>query len=359
MKFVHIADVHFDRPFIHLSDRGTLGDNRRLDQRKAFKQVIDYIQENRIPYLFISGDLYEQAYVKQSTIEYINQLFKEIPETRIFISPGNHDPYVKNSYYSTYHWNENVTIFSSPIEKVELPDLTIYGYGFTDFYCRDSGLENLTIEDPDRLNVLIIHGTLNGANLEDKQYNSFTQKMLLEKGFDYLALGHIHQPMVEQNPPMVYPGALISLGFDELGQHGMVVGDLQKGKLELTFKPLDDKEFVVYPLTVTDCFSMEDLIQQMDEMTFDSHELVKIELVGKRNFEIDPHYLSKMITNTQIIKIKNHTQINYSLEKLANPATLKGLFATEMLAKLQEEGLTEKNREIIERAIEIGMEALS
>ena len=104
MKFVHIADMHFDSPFTTLSDKGNLGEQRRLEQRKIFKKVIEYIKENKIEYLFISGDLYENQYVKLSTIEYINNLFKEIPETQIFISPGNHDPKLKNSYYNKFNW---------------------------------------------------------------------------------------------------------------------------------------------------------------------------------------------------------------------------------------------------------------
>ena len=71
MKFVHIADIHFDTPFTLLSDRADLGEVRRLDQRKAFKKMIEYIKENEIPYLFIAGDLYDHEYVRQSTIEYI------------------------------------------------------------------------------------------------------------------------------------------------------------------------------------------------------------------------------------------------------------------------------------------------
>ena len=59
MKFIHIADVHFDRPFVNLSDKEGWGDFRRLDQRKYFKKVIEYIKEEDIPYLFIAGDLYE------------------------------------------------------------------------------------------------------------------------------------------------------------------------------------------------------------------------------------------------------------------------------------------------------------
>ena len=143
MKFVHIADMHFDSPFVKLSDKDILGDLRRLEQRKVFKKIIEYIKNNNIKYFFISGDLYEHKYVRQSTIEYINKLFKEIPETKIFIAPGNHDPYLKNSYYNKFNWNENVKIFNSEIEKIELPEADIYGFGFDDFYCNNSNIENI------------------------------------------------------------------------------------------------------------------------------------------------------------------------------------------------------------------------
>ncbi len=46
MKFVHIADVHFDVPFSTISDRAELGQTRRLEQREAFKKVIEFIKEN-------------------------------------------------------------------------------------------------------------------------------------------------------------------------------------------------------------------------------------------------------------------------------------------------------------------------
>ena len=125
MKFIHIADMHFDSPFVRLSDKDVMGDLRRLDQRKIFKKVIEYIKQNNIEFLFISGDLYEHKYIKQTTIEYINNLFKEIPNTKIFISPGNHDPYLKNSYYNKFEWNENVKIFTSKLVKVELEDVNL------------------------------------------------------------------------------------------------------------------------------------------------------------------------------------------------------------------------------------------
>ena len=87
MKFVHIADMHFDAPFTTLNSKGDFGKIRRLDQREVFKKIIEYIKQNEIEYLFISGDFYEHEFIRKSTIEYINELFKTIPETLIFITP--------------------------------------------------------------------------------------------------------------------------------------------------------------------------------------------------------------------------------------------------------------------------------
>ena len=145
MKFVHIADMHFDIPFTTLNKK-ELGNSRRLDQRKAFKEIIEYIKQNNIEYLFIAGDLYEHEYVKQSTIEYINNLFKEIPNTNIYITPGNHDPILKDSYYTSFNWNNNVHIFNSNIEKIEKNNICIYGYGFDNFYMSDNKLNQIQEE---------------------------------------------------------------------------------------------------------------------------------------------------------------------------------------------------------------------
>ena len=360
MKFIHIADMHFDSPFVNLSDKEILGDLRRLEQRKALKKVIEYIKENNIEYLFIAGDLYEQKYIKRSTIEYINNLFKEIPETKIFISPGNHDPYLKNSYYNKYNWNNNVKIFNSKIEKVETEQANIYGYGFDDFYCKNSGIENLEIDDKNKLNILIIHGSLDGGTIEDNEYNPLSRKMLKEKGFDYVALGHIHKLDYnnEENQNIVYPGSTVSLGFDELGEHGMIVGDVEKEKIKLEFIPLDEMQFKLHEVDVTEIISKEELIEKINGLNFDENNLVEIILVGKRNFEINIYELYKLILNNKIIKIKNKTKINYDLNKLANENTLKGLFAKEMLEKLNNENLTADEKEILEKAIEIGMDAL-
>lgn len=358
MKFVHIADMHFDSAFFNLSDKDIMGDLRRLEQRKVFRKIIEYIKENDIEYLFISGDLYEHKYIKQSTIEYINSLFKEIPKTKIFISAGNHDPKVKNSYYNKFNWNENVKIFNSKIEKVETYDSNIYGYSFDDFYCNNCGIENVELEKNGKPNILIMHGNLDGAKKDDKPYNPIPKKILLEIGFDYVALGHIHKPdyITEEKQKIVYPGSTISLGFDELGQHGMIVGNFD-GDLKLEFVPLDDEEFTKCEINVNNLGSKEELIEIINGLNINSKEYIEIVLVGERNFEIDKYEILKFIENERIIKIKDETKIARDLEKISNENTLRGLFVKEMIEKLKSENDLEK-KEILEKAIEIGLDAL-
>ncbi len=355
MNFVHIADIHFDAPFSSLAVRDKLSDIRRLEQRKVFKKVIDYIKENRIKYLFISGDLYENEYVKKSTIIYINDLFKTIPNTRIFISPGNHDPYIKNSYYSDFRFSPNVHIFKGNFETVEAEACNVYGMGFTDFYCKNVNFEEIKKLNNGKPNILIMHATLDGAVTENINYNPVLESKLESLGMDYIALGHIHKLYNNQNQRIVYPGSLISLGFDELGEHGMIVGDITNGQLQKQFIKLDEVEFTEINQNVDNFFSKEDLIEYFNRLNLDTNKLYKINLVGSRNFEINTREILKLITSYNILKIKDSTKIKYDLDIIKNENTLKGIFIKEALEKLN---TGEYSREEIEKAIEIGLNCM-
>ena len=238
MRFIHIADMHFDTPFTFLGEKENLGDIRRLEQREIFKKIINYIKEEKIPYLFVSGDLYDHNYVKRTTIEYINNLFKIIPETKIFITPGNHDPYLKNSYYNNFEWNKNVYIFNSQIKCYEFEEVDIYGFGFENFYCNNFRVDDIKIKNKDKINILIVHGDVDASKNADVLYNPIGKTELKNVGFDYVAMGHIHKRQVI-NENIVYPGSTISLGFDEQGEHGLLDVNLEKNNLQINFVKLE------------------------------------------------------------------------------------------------------------------------
>ena len=78
MRFVHIADMHFDMRFKMLSDKIGIGEQRRYDQRIILRKIIDYIKEKNIKYFFIAGDLYETQYIRNSTMRTISFWIRRI-----------------------------------------------------------------------------------------------------------------------------------------------------------------------------------------------------------------------------------------------------------------------------------------
>ena len=357
MKFVHIADMHFDAPFAVLNSRNKLGEKRRLEQREVFRKIINYIKENSIEYLFIAGDLYEHEYIRKTTAEYINNLFKEIPNTKIYISPGNHDPYINNSIYKNFNWNDNVHIFRGKLEVVKENNCNIYGFGFNDFYCKNSIVDEIKIENKEQINILVAHGSLNGGTLENMEYNPMNRNKLKELGFDYVALGHIHKLdyNTEEEQRIVYPGSTISLGFDELGKHGMIVGELNKENIMLEFIPMDNKEFKEMELDISDINSEEELIEKINNLILEENTYYKIILNGDKNFEINIYNLFKFILNENIIKIKNKTKLKIDLEKISKNNNLKGLFVKEILDELNKEN---SNKELLENVLELGLDVI-
>lgn len=373
-----MADVHFDCPFTVLASNETLADQRRLEQRKSFSDAIKYIKENQIPFLFISGDLYEQKYIRKSTIEYINNLFKEIENTQIFISPGNHDPFFNNSFYNTFNWNNNVTIFNSEIKIIETEEADIYGFGFTDFYCENYEIEKINIKNKDKINILVTHGSLDASKTLDMQYNPLNSNKLKEIGFDYVALGHIHKANYEENKNnFIYPGSLISFGFDELGEHGFLDVEINKNNSEkknlinlkinndnlnnseenkkIKFIKIDRRIFEEIKINISEINSEEELIEKINSIKLEKNKNYKIILEGFKKIEINLNKIKKMILNDKILKIKDLSQVQYDVEKLGNQNNLKGIFISKILQK-QEAGLC--TEEETKQAIEMCINAL-
>ena len=385
MRFIHMADVHFDSPFTVLASRENLANERRLEQRKAFADAIEYIKENQIPFLFISGDLYEQKYIRKSTIEYINNLFKEIPNTQIFISPGNHDPFLINSFYNTFEWNNNVTIFNSEIKIIETEEADIYGFGFTDFYCENSQIEKINIKNKNKINILITHGSLDASKTLDMQYNPLNSNKLKEIGFDYIALGHIHKANYEENKNnFIYPGSLISFGFDELGEHGFLDVEINKNNSEknnlidlkinnnnlnnseinnnnlkinkkIKFIKVDKRIFEEIKLNISEINSEEELIEKIKNIKTERQKNYKVILEGYKNIEIDLNKIQKMVLDENVLKVKDFSKVKYDIKELANQNNLKGVFINRILQKEEEKLCT---KEEAEQAIEIFINAL-
>ena len=112
-----------------------------------------------------------------------------------------------------------------------------------------------------------------------------------------LHFGHIHKLNYnkQENNKVIYPGSTISFGFDELGEHGMVTGEIEKNKLNINFIPLDKRTFAEKEIDISEINSVEELIEYLNNLYFEENTENKIILTGKRNFEIDLNNINKLI----------------------------------------------------------------
>ena len=333
MKFIHIADVHFDIPMISLRGNREFIKKRRIEQKQAFRDVIQLAKKEKADCLFISGDLFEQKFVENNTIEYIISNFQLIPNVSIFISPGNHDPYIKDSPYETFEWPDNVTIFKNDYGMISLEDCDIYGVGFENYEEDLDVIKDINIEDESKINILVTHGTLNGAM---HKYHDIKERDL--KKFDYVALGHIHEKKVDDSR-IIYPGSLISCGFDEPGEHGFVKGEITKDKCEIEFVSTNCKEYKRVEIDISNFNNFSEVIEKLNM----DDSFYRIILKGTKNFNLDELVDSIKELGKNVCEIRDKTTLPYDFESIKNQENLKGVFTKKILDEMENMTDDEKN----------------
>lgn len=192
VKILHCADLHLGAD---LSVLGRKALTRRAEIKKTFMNIIKLCQEDQIQILLISGDLFDNVHVQENMVEDIRDSFASIKDTIVAISPGNHDPLTEDSpYMQKDFWPQNVIIFGSELEKVEVEglDVRLWGAAFKGTYTTNSILHNVSVPDDPYINICVIHGELVSAN-QKSNYNPVTEGQISKSGIDYVALGHIHQ----------------------------------------------------------------------------------------------------------------------------------------------------------------------
>lgn len=123
LHLLHLSNLHLDAPF------PTLGPERRADLRATLGRILALARERRVDAVTIAGDLYEQDYALPDTAAFLAQQAARLAPIRVFIAPGERDPYTHDSLYALTRWPENVTLFSQgQLTAVELgPGITLWG----------------------------------------------------------------------------------------------------------------------------------------------------------------------------------------------------------------------------------------
>jgi len=268
ITFIHTADLHLDSPFTGLEH---LPESifKRIQESTftAFERVIELAAKEKVDFILIAGDLYDDEDRSLKAQLRLKKQFERLNEEgiQVFIIFGNHDHTGGNWVH--IQWPENVHIFSDrdveciPFVRDGKVLANIYGYS----YPTRSVTENIVYKFQKRseapLHIGLLHGTASGTEGHEP-YCPFTIQNLLEKDFDYWALGHIHKRQIlhRSDPPIIYPGNIQGRHKKETGEKGVYLVELAEGgKSAYRFVPVFDILWNEIKLSVNEIAAVSEL----------------------------------------------------------------------------------------------------
>jgi DNA repair exonuclease SbcCD nuclease subunit len=220
-RFIHTGDIHLDSPLKGLAGQeGAAAERIRMATRSAFSNLIDYAIEEDVSFVIIAGDLYDGDWRDYRTgLFFVGQMGRlaraGIP---VFLLYGNHDADSQITKRLTLPKNVRVFSHKNP-QTFKIDELRVALHGQS-FRQRDV-TENLVLAYPDPIagafNIGVLHTGLGGMG-GHLNYAPCSLDDLVNKGYDYWALAHVHQATVlNQNPHVVFCGNLQGRHIRETG----------------------------------------------------------------------------------------------------------------------------------------------
>lgn len=234
-RFVHTADIHLDSPLKGLADYESGAAERiRMATREAFDNLISQVIDEDVSFVIIAGDLYDGDWRDYQTGLYFIRQMGRLARARIpvFLLHGNHD--AESQITRRLSLPDNVRVFSPrKPETFELKSLgvALHGQGFRQ---RDIDV-NLASGYPEPIakmfNIGVLHTGLGGLG-GHANYAPCALADLMNKGYDYWALGHVHQrSILHERPHVVFPGNLQGRHIRETGPKGACLVTVEESEI--------------------------------------------------------------------------------------------------------------------------------
>lgn len=306
-KFIHAADIHLDSPLIGLeSYEGAPTEEIRSASRHALENLVELAIEEGCAFVLIAGDLYDGEWKDYKTGLFFASQMTKLRKSgiKVFVISGNHD--AASQISRKLRLPENVKVFGSrKAESVEIPeaDTVIHGRSFDNRVVT----EDLSASYPDRvagmLNIGMLHTSLTGREGHDS-YAPCTVQGLTSKGYDYWALGHVHnREVVSSDPWVVFSGNVQGRHVRETGAKGCTLVTVDEGSVtDVTHRDLDVFRFSVCQVDVSGVASEEELFKR-------AIEAVRAEMA--RNLDMPMAVRLKMSGTTNI-----HSELQRTRESI-------------------------------------------
>jgi DNA repair exonuclease SbcCD nuclease subunit len=247
IRFIHAADIHLDSPLKGLANRHNLPTDKILAAtRDALVNLVTLAIDQKVDFVLLAGDIYDGDPEDLKANFHFNQQMGRLNQKniKVVMITGNHD--AKSKISKPLSPPKNLTILSA--HQPESCEITkegeviaiIHGQGFLNQAEPRNLASTYPAPMPGKLNIGILHTSLDGRE-GHANYAPTTTNELINKGYSYWALGHVHtREVVNEKPYIIFPGNIQGRHIRETGAKGcylVTFNDNREAQLE--FKPLD------------------------------------------------------------------------------------------------------------------------
>lgn len=227
MKFIHAADIHLDSPLSGLTAYPDApGELLRTATRQAFTRLVDEAIDEAVSFMVIAGDLYDGHWKDYNTGHFFCRQMGRLHQAGIpvYLLFGNHD--AESEMTKKLLLPPNVHTFGTrhPTSfRIEELRVALHGQSFRDAATTDNLAAAYPPPVPGALNIGVLHTALEG-NAAHATYAPCSVPELVARGYDYWALGHVHEhAVVREDPWVVFPGNLQGRHARECGPRGALL----------------------------------------------------------------------------------------------------------------------------------------
>ncbi|MGY6710168.1 MAG: metallophosphoesterase family protein [Rhizobiaceae bacterium] len=265
-RFLHAADLHLGSPFSGLAVKDEqVAEQFARATRDAFSNLVTLAIETEVAFMVVAGDVYDGEWRDNSIGLFFNREIARLDRAGIpvVLVKGNHD--ADSVVTRSITMPDSVRQFGSRKPSTVLIDevkVALHGQSFADRAAPD----NLALAYPEpvagHFNIGVLHTSLTGRP-PHANYAPCSVADLRSRGYDYWALGHVHEyELVAENPHIVFPGNLQGRNIRETGPKGAVLVAIEDGRvagLERVF--VDQARFENIAIDITGCETMPDILR--------------------------------------------------------------------------------------------------
>lgn len=367
-KIFHTGDLHLDSAFACL--RMTESDKARENQRLNFSAMMKYAADSGADIILISGDMFDSRYITKATEELVIKTFSSLT-CPVVISPGNHDPYAHCTIYSSGKLPPNVYVFNS--EEMQMFEFNmksdnskacVFGYAFLDDRLDTCPVIGYTPEIPaeeneSTLSILCAHADITSHT---SKYACTTAADIAHGGFDYAALGHIHNPPepIKIGKTLIsYCGFPLGRSFDELGYGGAMWITTDGKNISAERIIFASHRYITENLDISGTRDTEEISEKIKNLIstrgYAEETFLRVILCGtvSEDCVIDPDNLSAVCGNIGMLDIRDETLPMPDENFLEHDITLRGELYRTLLPKIQSG--TPEERKTAAEALRIGL----